>query len=155
MDISLIKTYLSDSGRRLAKSRKFQHSGIEEHGENLFVSTEDASYAHAVQLWLAEETDYNGEKFGDGNAVKYGHFSKHAPVSRCSRSLSDRFHSTMRVAELEPLRDREGIHPLMPLLPARFAHLSLGYLEARQHIHRCPVLAARQHSGREALLGLA
>jgi hypothetical protein len=30
-----------------------------------------------VRSWLAEESDYNGKKFGEGNAVKYGHFSKH------------------------------------------------------------------------------
>ena len=71
-----IKTYLADLHRRLATSRKAQHSGIEEHGENLYVSIEDASYEDAVQAWLAEESDYDGEKFGEGNSVKYGHFSK-------------------------------------------------------------------------------
>ena len=61
----------------MATSRKYQHSGVEDHGENIFVSIEDASYEDAVKAWLAEETDYSGEKFGEGNAVKYGHFSKH------------------------------------------------------------------------------
>lgn len=76
-----IGTYLkhTDTCNRLAKSRKFQHSGDDEHGENLYVSTEDASYEQAVQAWLAEEPDFDGEKFGDGNAVKYGHYSKYSP----------------------------------------------------------------------------
>ena len=69
----------------MSKSRKFQHSGVDEHGENIFVSMEDASYEDAVQSWLAQESDYNGEEFGEGNAVKYWDFSKHTLVSRCSR----------------------------------------------------------------------
>ena len=73
MSTRILLTYI----RRLAKSRKLQHSGVEEHGENLFVSTEDVSYEHAVKSWLAEESDYSGEKFGEGNAVKYGHYSKY------------------------------------------------------------------------------
>jgi hypothetical protein len=67
---------LADPINRLAKSRKLQHSGVEEHGENIFVSTEDVPLDEAVKSWLAEEKDYDGEKFGEGNSVKYGHFSK-------------------------------------------------------------------------------
>ena len=149
-------TYLTDSGRRLSKSRKLQHSGVEEHGENLFVSIEDVSYDHAVQSWLAQESDYDGEKFGEGNAVKYGHYSKqNIPLRHVVHSISDSFHSTSRMAELEPLWHREGINLLVLLLRQYFADSPLGYLEAWQHVHRCPVLATRQYSGREALLGCA
>lgn len=81
-------------GRRLSKSRKFQHSGVEEHGETIFVTTEDVSYEHAVQSWLAEETNYEGEKFGEGDAVRYARFSKHASFLHHNvhaRPVPDRF----------------------------------------------------------------
>jgi hypothetical protein len=74
---------LADPFYRLAKSRKLQHSGVEEHGENIFVSTEDVSLDKAVKSWLAEEKDYDGEKFGEGNSVKYVHFSKRFYVHMC------------------------------------------------------------------------
>lgn len=94
---SLPTPYSADLGRRLSKSRKFQHSGVEEHGENIFVSTEDVSYEHAVQSWLAEETNYEGEKFGEGNAAKYARFSKHASfcTTMCTlaRFLTDSQHN--------------------------------------------------------------
>lgn len=92
---------------RLSKSRKLQHSGIEEHGETVFVSTGDASYEDAVQSWLAEESDFNGlEKFGDGNASKYARFSEFLDPRWYYVHLSDESYSAMRVAELESFRRR-------------------------------------------------
>jgi len=53
-----------------------QHSGVDGQGENLFMSTGDASYEQAVQSWLDEEKDYHGEKIGEGDFSEWGHFSQ-------------------------------------------------------------------------------
>lgn len=58
----------------LAKKGQMQHSGTSGQGENLFMSTGDASFSDAVQSWLDEEKDYKGEKVGEGNFAKWGHF---------------------------------------------------------------------------------
>lgn len=62
--------------QKLAKLGKMQHSGVEGQGENLFMSTGDASLEQAVQSWLNEEKKYNGETIGSGNLQDFGHFSK-------------------------------------------------------------------------------
>jgi hypothetical protein len=43
------------------------------------MSTADASYSQAVQSWLDEEKDYGGEKIGEGDFGKWGHFSLSSP----------------------------------------------------------------------------
>jgi hypothetical protein len=40
------------------------------------MSTGEASYGQAVQSWLDEEKDYGGEKIGEGDFGKWGHFSE-------------------------------------------------------------------------------
>lgn len=60
----------------LAKNEAMQHSGVQGQGENLFMSTGDAELEQAVQSWLGEEKDYNGEAIGEGDLQKWGHYCK-------------------------------------------------------------------------------
>lgn len=74
-DDSLAKQ-AEEYAKHLAKKNAMQHSGTDGQGENLYMSTADASFADATQSWLDEERDYNGEKIGEGDFTKWGHFSK-------------------------------------------------------------------------------
>ena len=62
--------------QQLAESEKLEHSGTKGQGENLFESSDDASFVDALKHWLDEEKNYNGEQIGESNLQKYGHFSK-------------------------------------------------------------------------------
>lgn len=60
----------------LAKTCNMKHSGIGAQGENLFMSTGDATFKDAVECWLHEEKKYRGENIGEGNLSDWGHFSE-------------------------------------------------------------------------------
>lgn len=60
----------------LADSKELKHSGVNGQGENLFMSSGDASLADAVRAWLGEEANYHGEKIGEGDFMAWGHYSK-------------------------------------------------------------------------------
>ena len=60
----------------LSAKDTLQHSGMEGQGENLFMSSGDATYQDAVNAWMAEESKYSGEKIGEGDFGDWGHFSK-------------------------------------------------------------------------------
>ncbi|KAK3671121.1 hypothetical protein LTR78_008922 [Recurvomyces mirabilis] len=68
----------SKHAQNMAQSRKLHHSGDAEQGENIYVNVDNASYDDAIQAWLKEEDEYDGRRFGEGNALRYKHFSKHA-----------------------------------------------------------------------------
>lgn len=65
-----------------------EHAGIDGQGENLYMSTGDATYEQAVQAWLGEEKDYGGEKIGEGDFTKWGHF--------CESCIGDGLHGGRR-----------------------------------------------------------
>lgn len=60
--------------KTLAKKQKMEHSGVEGQGENLYMSSGNAELDHAVEAWLGEEKAYSGEKVGEGDFAKWGHF---------------------------------------------------------------------------------
>lgn len=81
-----------------------ESSGIEDQGENLFMSTGDADLEDAVTSWLSEEKQYNGETIADGKFEEYGHFSKSSNAcSYLSQTLTNSYtaqclwHSTERI----------------------------------------------------------
>ena len=54
--------------QELAESGKLEYSGIENQGENVFLSDhDDAKFEDAVQSWLNGEKKYSGEKVGEGD----------------------------------------------------------------------------------------
>ena len=59
---------------KIAAKDRMAHAGIHGQGENPYMSTGDATYEQAVQAWLDEEKDYGGEKIGEGDFTKWGHF---------------------------------------------------------------------------------
>lgn len=60
--------------QKLAEKEQMEHSGVQGQGENLFMSSGDAEFDQAVQSWMEEEKDYNGEKVGEGEFQKWGHY---------------------------------------------------------------------------------
>ncbi|KAL5387180.1 hypothetical protein DPSP01_003791 [Paraphaeosphaeria sporulosa] len=60
----------------LADTQDFKHSGVQGQGENLFMSSGDASLADAVRAWLGEEANYHGEKIGEGDFAAWGHYTQ-------------------------------------------------------------------------------
>lgn len=58
----------------LAEKEKMEHSGVQGQGENLYMSSGNAELDQAVQAWLEEEKAYGGEKIGEGDFGKWGHF---------------------------------------------------------------------------------
>jgi uncharacterized protein YkwD len=65
--------------QELANKNTMQHSGVNGQGENLYMSTGDASFEDAVKSWLDEEKAYKGEKIGEGNLAAWGHYSAYSP----------------------------------------------------------------------------
>lgn len=47
--------------QKLAQTGQLEHSGVEEEGENLFMSSQDANLETAVDSWLGEEKKYTGQ----------------------------------------------------------------------------------------------
>ena len=64
----------SSYAHTLADKNKMEHSGVSGQGENLYMSTGSASFSDAVQSWLDEKKYYGGEKVGEGEFGKWGHF---------------------------------------------------------------------------------
>ncbi|KAI3399111.1 hypothetical protein diail_7690 [Diaporthe ilicicola] len=60
----------------LADNKKFEHSGTQGQGENLFMSSGNANLTDATNAWLAEKPNYHGEKIPDGNFGSYGHYTQ-------------------------------------------------------------------------------
>jgi hypothetical protein len=60
----------------LADNKKFEHSGAQGQGENLFMSSGNASLLDATRAWLAEKPNYHGENIADGNFGSYGHYTQ-------------------------------------------------------------------------------
>ena len=60
--------------RTLAEKGKMVHSGVAGQGENLYMKSCDCELEEAVEAWLAEERNYGGEKIGEGELGKWGHF---------------------------------------------------------------------------------
>jgi len=60
----------------MASTGVVEHSDVGAQGENLFVSTGDASFEDAVDSWLNEEKKYHGEHIGEGNLADWGHFTQ-------------------------------------------------------------------------------
>lgn len=60
----------------LADNKKFEHSGVQGQGENLFMSSGNASLLDASRAWLAEKPNYHGENIPDGNFGSYGHYTQ-------------------------------------------------------------------------------
>lgn len=60
----------------LADNKKFEHSGVNGQGENLFMSSGNASLADATRAWLNEKPNYHGENIPDGDFAKYGHYTQ-------------------------------------------------------------------------------
>lgn len=58
--------------KELVGKGNLQHSGVG--GENLHWSSKNASFTDAVNGWLDEENAYAGEKIGEGDFGKWGHF---------------------------------------------------------------------------------
>lgn len=52
------------------------HSGVQGQGENLYWSSDDGSFADAVNMWVKEGEKYHGEKIGEGNLADWGHYSE-------------------------------------------------------------------------------
>lgn len=66
----------------LAAKKAMEHSGIDDEGENLFMSDGNAIMPDAVRAWLREEKDYHSELVGQGDPQAYGHYSKSECHSR-------------------------------------------------------------------------
>ena len=65
-----------DYAQQLARTGKLEHDpNIGSEGENLFVSSGDATFEDAVDAWLNEEKNYDGEVIGKGNMDDWHHFS--------------------------------------------------------------------------------
>jgi hypothetical protein len=66
--------------KHLAERRTLEPSGVEDEGENVFMSKEDATLEDAVQSWLSQEKKYTGQIVAGGNFDDWGHFCKQHPV---------------------------------------------------------------------------
>jgi uncharacterized protein YkwD len=62
--------------QELADANEMKHSGIEGQGENLYMSSGNATFEDAIKSWLGEEKKYHGESVGEGNFAEWGHYSK-------------------------------------------------------------------------------
>ena len=59
----------------IADSSPTGHSGTAG-GENLYWSSGNPSCVQAVNLWMSEKNNYNGERIGEGNFGSYGHYTQ-------------------------------------------------------------------------------
>lgn len=119
---------------KLAGMNMLQHAHTQGQGENLYMSTSDASFEQAVHAWLDEGTKYQGESIAEGNFSDWGHYSKPAfrsCVLPCILTIAD---SSVPLARDHSRRHGQGQSP------------------ERLYLHRGQILAAGQYGGREALL---
>jgi uncharacterized protein YkwD len=80
--------------QNLARMGKMEHSTSAQRpnqGENLFWGMASPGpyknpYTKAAEGWMAEVKDYHGEKIGQGNLSKYGHYSKGSPSLNLTQS---------------------------------------------------------------------
>lgn len=72
----------------LADNKKFEHSGAQGQGENLFMSSGNASLLDGTRAWLAEKSNYHGEKIADGNFGSYGHYTQVSLYAKVSNSFN-------------------------------------------------------------------
>ncbi|KAF9771270.1 hypothetical protein IL306_011101 [Fusarium sp. DS 682] len=59
----------------LASIGSLQHSQVDE-GENLYMGTTDRPYSAAVNAFLAERSQYNGEAISGSNYLIFGHYTQ-------------------------------------------------------------------------------
>lgn len=62
--------------QKLAQLGTLEPSGVEDEGENLFMSRDDATLEDAVKGWLSEEKKYTGQVVGGVDLDDWGNFSK-------------------------------------------------------------------------------
>lgn len=62
--------------QKLAQIGQLEHSGVEDEGENLFMSSENADLEAAVESWLREEKQYTGQIVAGGNFEDGANFCK-------------------------------------------------------------------------------
>jgi hypothetical protein len=72
-DDRLVK-YAQSHAQKLAETGKLEHSGVEDQGENLYMSDGNADLEDAVQDWLNDEKKYDGEKIGEGDFKDWDNF---------------------------------------------------------------------------------
>jgi len=62
----------------LALQNKFDHSGIDGEGENLWMGSQgsDGSFASAAHSWVDEKRNYHGKKIGEGDLGSFGHYTQ-------------------------------------------------------------------------------
>jgi hypothetical protein len=66
--------------QKLAQTGSLEPSGVEDEGENLFMSRESVDLEHAVKSWLNEERRYAGQIVGGVDLDDSGHFSEQRPL---------------------------------------------------------------------------
>src|SRR5438876_222502 len=62
--------------QHLADTNTFEHSGFPGQGENLYMSSGDASLTDATNAWLGEKPSYDGQKIPEGDFSSYGHYTQ-------------------------------------------------------------------------------
>lgn len=62
--------------KQLAELGSLEPSGVEDEGENIFVSQGDAELQDAVKGWLSEESKYTAQIVAGGNFDDCGQYSK-------------------------------------------------------------------------------
>ena len=67
--------------QKLAERRTLKPSGVEDEGENVFMSKENATLEDAVRDWLSQEKKHTGQRVAGGNFDDWGHFCKQRPFS--------------------------------------------------------------------------
>jgi uncharacterized protein YkwD len=62
----------------LAETNTFAHEGMRGEGENLFMQMGGGHqpFKRGVEAWVNEKKDYHGEKIGEGQFAKYGHYTQ-------------------------------------------------------------------------------
>ncbi|KAF2168786.1 hypothetical protein M409DRAFT_36278, partial [Zasmidium cellare ATCC 36951] len=74
---SILASDAESHAKTMLQGGQLSHAeGLESHGESLFMQIGDATFDQAVEKWLEEERFYNGEKAGEGDFLKWGHFSQ-------------------------------------------------------------------------------
>ncbi len=62
--------------QKLAQTNSLEPSGVEDEGENLFMSRDDVALEAAVKSWLSEEKKYAAQIVGGVDLDEQGYFSK-------------------------------------------------------------------------------
>lgn len=75
--------------QKLAQLGSLEPSGVEDEGENVFMSHGDATLEDAVKGWLSQEKKYTGQIVAGGNSDEWGHFCKYHAIL-CNADEADR-----------------------------------------------------------------